>query len=84
MDKIQSEVIKCCGVTGPQDYVYKESGNSTKSNSTVPSNTTITEFKVPKSCCQAENGCKYDQIITSLNGTQFYKHVSYFLNGWKT
>lgn len=68
MDKIQSEVIKCCGVSGPQDYVYN-AGNSTQNNST--------EYKVPKSCCQVEAGCKFDQVIQNLNGTKFYKDGCY-------
>ena len=69
MDKIQSEVIKCCGVRGPQDYVFN-AGNSTQDNST-----TITEYKVPKSCCKVEAGCKFDQVITNINGANFYTHV---------
>jgi len=76
MDKIQSEVIKCCGVRGPQDYVFN-AGNSTQDNSTQDNSTTITEYKVPKSCCQVEAGCKFDQVITDINGSGFYTHGCY-------
>ena len=73
MDKIQSDVIKCCGVNGPKDYVFTAAGNSTQNNSTQ--NNSTTQYKVPKSCCEVQAGCKFDQIITNLNGTNFYNDV---------
>lgn len=74
MDKIQSDVIKCCGVNGYKDYVY------TQSNVTQGNGTTMNEYKVPKSCCidGKTDGCKYDQVISdAITNPGFYKDGCY-------
>jgi len=72
MDKVQSDIIKCCGVNGYKDYVY------TNTNTNTTSNSTKTEYKVPKSCCKDEKSCKNDKIIDdSTKDLGFYQNGCY-------